>query len=362
MEQISEAMHMPMYSRYGKAQASFVNIPVISPRRALHKPKPHRQQMDSVTATQGKIATIIQQMMTYEEQKQDSQLRHGKKTLSAAFLTVSRQQRDQTQKPTNTETPGPTKYYPNEALIRPKTTNNHRMRVPTTSPRPRILPLAPCLSEGNLTCKYAKKAYHGVIVGKGQSPPPGTHTVPAEEHHKGPTDEEADLAATGQLSSARTFSFEKQTPRKGIGMMTVSDSRFDTINHFPVPYTGSKRVYTADFRKATSRKDMFVADQVDGVYDTHPERCKARTDVCLLDYSKMSPRVSVSPKFVPESPNFDRIEKGYQLVLPRSHVAKVNIGKMSPRPGTAGPGLTWMGYISIDQIKQSSTTRKASRA
>jgi len=47
MQELKEAMDMPMFSRYGKAQATFLNIHIPGVRRAPRQPPP-REKLDDV--------------------------------------------------------------------------------------------------------------------------------------------------------------------------------------------------------------------------------------------------------------------------------------------------------------------------
>lgn len=257
-----------------------------------------------------------------------------KQPQSAVFLSVSRTQRDHIYKQTNQENPAPNQYFPTQVLLRPRTAVNLAFRPPKTDPRPRRLTLGTCVSDETLICKFAQKAIDGRPLSR-RNPSIPQKTVLLGEYQAAVTERTELFNQTAPAPKVPVLDFSRQTPRTDYNPKDVSEARFESYNYFPEPYTGAKRVPTTDFRKGLSRKDIFIANQVDEVYDYDPEQTKRRVNAGLLDFSKLSPRSQQRPPIGPESPDFLKLQHAYYRSLPRTHVKSFSIAKQISRPSTA---------------------------
>ena len=272
--------------------------------------------------------------VTKELESQAKAKKQQKPPQSAVFLSVSRGQREHIYKQTIQDNPAPNQYFPTQTLVRPRTAVNLAFRPPQTIPKPRRLTLGSCVSDETLICKFAQKAIDGRPVPKRISSAK-QRTVVLSEYQAAVTERTELFSLTLPANKVPVVDFSRQTPRGSTNAKDVCEARFESFNCFPDSYSGSKRVPTADFRKAISRKDFLIANQVDEMYDYDSEQIKQRTNVGLLDFTKMSPRSHNKPVLGPESPDFLKLQHAYYRSLPRTYVKSFNIAKQISRPDTA---------------------------
>lgn len=308
-------MRMEMYSRYGKATASMVYMPNFHPVITA-KQKPLRVQMDAA-----KLAALVE---SFAQQNQSASPTHSAASvkLSPAFSAVSRQQRANNLKPTYVDNPAPTHYSPKADLTHPRTVAVPRMKKDRTRPRGKLVTLGSCCSEETLTCRFALKTTTGGPLSKR----PATQKTISLEDFQQKVVKTDPSPLPSSLRLRPNLSFSKQTPRKSPPNF-MSEVSLDTSSP-------ARHVSSPTFVKMQGRRDMFIADQIDEIYDSHPERLKMR-NICLLDYSKMTPRNEERTLLSPDSPDFPLLLKGYRVCLPHMHVPSVHMAKCASRPATS---------------------------
>ena len=196
--------------------------------------------------------------------------------------------------------------------------------------------LSSCVSEQTFTCKYAQKAADGTSIEKTEGK--GQKQVPLSEYEKALTAREVEVKDSyypEATTKPPSFRISKQLPRKTAIPSESSEERFSMIDYFPTVYTGSKRVKTPNFEQTLGRRDIFVSDNLDEIYDYHFECTRDRSNSGVPIFSKMSPRHLPSAHPAPESPAFEKILKGIVKVLPRTHVPTLNMMTLTDRPDTA---------------------------
>lgn len=318
MEPLSGTMRMEMYSRYGKATAAMVHMPAFHPVIST-KQKPVRVQMDAA-----RLAALVESVSLQNQSSSPSRFAAPIRP-SPAFSAVSRQQRANNLKPSCVETPSPTHYSPKADLTHPRTVAGCRMHRVPTCPRGQIVTLGSCWSEGKLMCRFARKTATGEPLAKR---PATQKTISLQDFQR--TAVPTDLSPLpSSLYLRPNLSFSKQTPRK-YPLNPTSQSEESPRS----PETASRHVSSPYFDKMQGRRDMFIADQIDEIYDSHPEKVKLRTDICLLDYTKMTPRSGKRANVLPDSPDFPLLQQGYKAVLPHTHVPSIHMGKLAARPVT----------------------------
>lgn len=333
MSIIKEAVDMPMYSRFGKSQASLTDLALLEKGRPKRDP-PKNTKISSVISTQKDLEKTLAQVAA--ELAADSREEKSKKiqsSHSAVFLAVSREQRDWTAK--LSDAPPPTHYTPNLKWVKPKTGRNIQLRPTTTLSRPRQVLLSSCVSEQTFTCKYAQKAADGAAIGKPGGK--GLKQVPLSEYEKALTAREVETKDSYYPETSLrppTFRISKQLPRKANPPSESSEERFNTLD-FPTVYTGAKRVKTPNFEQSLGRREMFISDNLDEIYDYRFEYTRDRSNSGVPNFSKMSPRHLPPATTVPESPSLEKILKGLNKVLPRTHVPTLNMMTLTQRPDTA---------------------------
>lgn len=332
MQELKDAMDMPMFSRYGKAQATFLSVHIPGVRRAP-KPPPPRQKLEDVTNTQNDLIEALDEV-TKELESEAKVKKQRKQPQSAVFLAVSRGQRDHIYKQTSQDNPAPNQYFPTQVLVRPRTAVNLAFHPPQTIPKPRRLTLGSCVSDETLICKFAQKAIDGRPMSK-RDPSAQLKTVNLSDYRAAVTERTELFSLTLPASKVPVVDFARQTPRGNTNPKDVCEARFESFNCFPENYSGSKRVPTADFKKAISRKDFLIANQLDEIYDYDSEQIKQRTNVGLMDFTKMSPRSHHRPRIGPESPDFLKLQHAYYRSLPRTYIKSFYIAKQTSRPETA---------------------------
>ena len=190
------------------------------------------------------------------------------------------------------------------------------------------------MSEDALICKYVQKAIDGRPIPK-RDPSAPKRTVLFDEYRQAITDRGELFVNTQSSAQIPTVDFTKTSGRKDTNQKDVCEARFESFNYFPGSYSGSHRVPSTDFSKSTSRKDIFIANQVDEIYDYDVEKVKKRVDLGTVDFSKMSPRNVKLMEGGPESPDFPKLQIAYKRSLPRTHVKTFEIRKQTSRPETA---------------------------
>lgn len=237
-------------------------------------------------------------------------------------------------KPTNQDDPAPNQYFPSQTLVRPRTANNFTLQPPRTTSRSRRVTLGSCVSEDALICKYVQKAIDGHPIPR-RDPTAPRKTVLLDEYQQAVTEHGELFVNTETNVQVPVLDFSRVSGRKQHTHKDVCEARFESFNYFPESYSGSRKVPSTNFSKSTSRKDIFVANQVDEIYDYDMEKVLKRVNLGTLDFSKISPRSTKPPEAGPESPDFPVLQHAYKRSLPRTYVKTPNIQKQTSRPGTA---------------------------
>ena len=313
MDLWSGALRMEMYSRYGKATAAVMHMPVLR-QGVQEKHKPVRVQLDN-----DKIAEMVQRVLQKEEETASPSKAKVQVRPSPAFTAVSRQQRADISTPSYVEAPGPAHYSPKADLTHPRSGARYRMQPVTTSPREKLVTLGSCYSPDTFICRFASKA----ATGKPLNKRPVVHRTISLRDFQRNANSTPLLPSRSALILRPNLSFTKQTPRK---------YQINTTSEFTdTSLVSSRHITTADFGKMQGRRDMFISDQIDGVYDAQPEKFRVRTDICLLDFGKMTARSEKTTSKIPDSPAFPLLQQGYQVSHPHTRVPAVHMNKAPAR-------------------------------